>query len=253
MKRLTYLLLTASLLPAAALAWSTPGQNFSSELNLRGVVTSTRNPWEWQLSEGAENLDAKSSASRGDERVITVAIPALKILLGKTTRSTPAGREGLVPRVTFGRGVEGFSLTWKDPGMAQVILPVTGEGILQAGTFSFRMTAAALLRHAISGQAVVAGVYDDLAGNGLPEQVWVADPEQTGRLLSTMFAGEGPAWLQGAAASSTTGLSQFANAELRQIEGVYGAQVVAGSGELRFKGALPRRWHVSLPVSIEYQ
>ncbi len=65
MKRLTYLLLTASLLPAAALAWSTPGQNFSGELNLRGVVTSTRNPWEWQLSEGAENLDAKSSASRG--------------------------------------------------------------------------------------------------------------------------------------------------------------------------------------------
>ncbi|AUX74125.1 K88 minor fimbrial subunit FaeI [Erwinia pyrifoliae] len=253
MKKLTCLLLTASLLPTVAPAWNTPGQNFSGELNLAGIVTSTRNPWEWQLSERSEDLDVKTLASRGHEQVITVAIPALKILLGKTTRSTPTGREGLVPRVIFGRGAEGFSLTWEEPGIAQVILPVTGEGNLQAGLFSFRMTAAALLRNSSGGQAVVAGVYDDLKGNGLPEQALVVGPEQTGRLLSTMFAGDGPAWLQGAAASDTIGLSQFANAELRQIDGVYGAQVVAGSGELRLKGELPRHWHVSLPVSIEYQ
>ncbi|CCG85548.1 K88 minor fimbrial subunit faeI precursor [Erwinia piriflorinigrans] len=253
MKKLTCMLLAATLLPVEGLAWSTPGQDFSSELGLGGIVTSTHNPWKWQLSEGAENLDAKSPVSRDNEQVIKVAVPALNILLGKTTLTTPAGREGLAPRVIFGRGAEGFSLTWKEPGVSQVTLPVMGDGNLQAGTFSFRMTAAALLRNKTGGQVMVAGLYDDVKGNGLPEQAWVADPEQTARLLSKMFAGDGPVWLQGASVSGTTGLSQFANAELRQIDGVYGAQMVAESGELRLKGELPPRWHVSLPVSVEYQ
>lgn len=253
MKKLTCMLLAASLLPMEGLAWNTPGQDFSSELNLGGVVTSTRNPWQWQLGEGAGNLDAASPVSRGNERLIKVAVPALKILLGKTTLTTPAGREGLAPRVIFGRGAEGFSLTWKEPGVSQVTLPIIGDGNLQAGTFSFHMTAAALLRRTAGGQALVAGLYDDVNGNGLPEQAWAADPEQTEKLLSKMFAGEGPVWLQGASVSGTLGLSQFANADLRQIDGVYGAQMVAGSGELRLKGELPPRWQVSLPVSVEYQ
>ncbi|HAN6040451.1 TPA: fimbrial protein, partial [Escherichia coli] len=37
------------------------------------------------------------------------------------------------------------------------------------------------------------------------------------------------------------------------VEGAYGAQTVAGSGELRLNGTMPERWRVSLPVSIEYQ
>lgn len=48
-------------------------------------------------------------------------------------------------------------------------------------------------------------------------------------------------------------LSRFSATSLRQVEGVYGAQTVAGSGELRLSGAIPERWRVSLPISIEYQ
>ncbi|ECX6188009.1 fimbrial protein, partial [Salmonella enterica subsp. enterica serovar Infantis] len=49
------------------------------------------------------------------------------------------------------------------------------------------------------------------------------------------------------------GLSRFSDAALRQVDGVYGAQTVADSGELRFKGEIPSRWHTSLAVSIEYR
>ena len=48
-------------------------------------------------------------------------------------------------------------------------------------------------------------------------------------------------------------MSHFSDASLRQVEGAYGAQTVAGSGELRLNGMMPERWRVSLPVSIEYQ
>lgn len=49
------------------------------------------------------------------------------------------------------------------------------------------------------------------------------------------------------------GLSRFSDVALRQVDGAYGAQTVAGSGELCLNGAMPERWRVSLPVSIEYQ
>ncbi|HCB9840055.1 TPA: fimbrial protein, partial [Escherichia coli] len=65
--------------------------------------------------------------------------------------------------------------------------------------------------------------------------------------------GEGPGWLQTMTVTSAAGLSHFSDTSLRQVEGVYGAQMVAGSGELRLNGAMPERWRVSLPVSIEYQ
>ncbi|EFC4005578.1 hypothetical protein E5427_25140, partial [Escherichia coli] len=34
--------------------------------------------------------------------------------------TTPAGREGLSPRVSYGKGEEGFSLVWTDVGIADV-------------------------------------------------------------------------------------------------------------------------------------
>ncbi|WP_445610813.1 F4 family fimbrial subunit, partial [Escherichia coli] len=49
-----------------------------------------------------------------------------------------------------------------------------------------------------------------------------------------------------------SGVSHFSDALLRQVEGAYGAQTVAGNGELHLNGAIPERWRASLPVSIEY-
>ncbi|EGT6995441.1 fimbrial protein [Salmonella enterica subsp. enterica serovar Minnesota] len=216
MKRMTILLLAASLLPSCVLAWNTPGEDFSGELKLGGPVTSTRNPWVWKVGEGNTQINTKAvSVLRSGEQVIPVPLPAMTVLLGKTILTTPAGREGLAPQVTYGKETEGFALTWTAPGMASVTLPVTGEGNVRTGTFTFRMQAAGVLQ--------------------------------------TLFDSEGPVWLREMTVSSVSGLSRFSDAALRQVDGVYGAQTVADSGELRFKGAVPSRWHTSLAVSIEYR
>nr|WP_228936297.1 F4 (K88) fimbria minor subunit FaeI [Escherichia marmotae] len=258
MKKVTLFLFAASfaasLLPSCVLAWNTPGEDFSGELKLEGAVTSTRNPWVWKLGQGNVSLEVKQNRGvRNGEQRMSVPLPAMSVLQGKTTLTTPAGREGLSPRVSYGKGVEGFSLVWTAPGMAEVKLPVTGGNNTRVGTFVFRMQAVGVLRHVKNGQSVYVGVYDDMNANGLPDEGAAMKASDTLRVLQEMFKSEGPGWLQTMTLSGYLGGSRFSDASLRQIEGVYGAQTVAGSGELRLNGTMPERWRVSLPVSIEYQ
>ncbi|WP_407904688.1 F4 (K88) fimbria minor subunit FaeI [Escherichia coli] len=254
MKKVTLFLFAASLLPSCVLAWNTPGEDFSGELKLEGLVTSSRNPWVWTVGQRDDGLEVKQSRGvRDGEQAIPVALPAMTVLLGKTTLITPAGREGLSPRVSYGKGIEGFSLVWTAPGMAEVTLPVTGDNNVRAGSFVFRMQAAGVLRHMKDGQPVYAGVYDDLNANGLPGESAVMKTSDITGVLQKMFSGEGPDWLQAMTVSGYSGVSHFSDVALRQVEGAYGAQTVAGSGELRLNGTMPERWRVSLPVSIEYQ
>lgn len=254
MKKVTLFLLAASLLPSCVLAWNTPGEDFSGELKLEGPVTSTRNPWVWKVGQGNESLEVKQSRGVRDGGLgIPVSLPALTILLGKTTLTTPAGREGLSPRVSYGKGTEGFSLVWTAPGVAEMTLPVSREDNARTGAFTFRMQVTGVLRHVQNGQPVYASIYDDLNVNGLPAQGQMMQTTQIPGVLQAMFSGEGPSWLQTMTVTTTAGLSQFSDASLRQIEGVYGAQIMAGHGELRLDGHVPERWQVSLPVSIEYQ
>ncbi|EAW9071656.1 F4 (K88) fimbria minor subunit FaeI [Salmonella enterica] len=254
MKKVTLFLFAASLLPCCVLAWNTPGEDFSGELKLEGAVTSTRNPWVWKVGQGNEGLDVTQSRGvRDGGEGILVALPAMTVLLGKTTLTTPTGREGLSPRVSYGKGTEGFSLEWIAPGMAEVTLPVTGDNNVRAGTFVFRMRAAGVLRHMKDGQPVYAGVYDDLNVNGLPGESISMKSSDIPGVLQKMFSGEGPGWLQTMAVSGYSGISHFSDTSLRQVEGAYGAQTVAGSGELRLNGTMPKCWRVSLSVNIEYQ
>ncbi|ANP05364.1 F4 (K88) fimbria minor subunit FaeI [Escherichia coli] len=254
MKKMTLILYTVSLLPSCVLAWSTPGEDFSGELNLEGSVTSTRNPWMWKIGQGNERQEVKlNSGVRDGGQGIPVALPEMTVLLGKTTLTTSAGREGLSPRVSYGKGTEDFSLVWTAPGMAEVTLPVTGDNNVREGSFIFRIQATGVLRHVKDGQPVYVGVYDDLNANGLPSESNSMKFSDIPGILQKMFSGEGPSWLQTMTVSGYSGVSHFSDASLRQIEGAYGAQTVAGSGELRLNGAMPERWRVSLPVSIEYQ
>ncbi|HAN8570989.1 TPA: fimbrial protein, partial [Escherichia coli] len=103
------------------------------------------------------------------------------------------------------------------------------------------------------GQPVYVGVYDDLNVNGLPGESTAMKTSDIPGVLQKMFSGEGPGWLQTMTGIGYSGVSHFSDASLRQVEGVYGAQTVADSGELRLNGTMPERWRVSLPVSIEYQ
>lgn len=254
MKKVMLFLFTASLLPSCVLAWNTPGEDFSGELKLEGPVTSTRNPWVWKVGQGNEGLETKLRRDiRDGGQGIPVALPTMPILLGKTTLITPAGREGLAPRVSYGKDAEDFSLVWVSPGMAEVTLPVTGDNNARAGTFVFRMQAVGVLRHVKDGQPVYSGVYDDLNANGLSGESTVMKTSDIPGFLQKIFSGEGPSWLQTMTVSGYSGVSHFSDGSLRQVEGAYGAQTVAGSGELRLNGVIPERWRVSLPVSIEYQ
>ncbi|MGS0206209.1 fimbrial protein [Escherichia coli] len=240
--------------PFSVFAWNTPGQDFSGELKLGGPVTSTRNPWVWKIGEGKPNLNVKQlSVSRSGESVLPVSLPVMNLILGKTDFTTPAGREGLAPRIIFGKDVEGFSLVWVEPGIADVTLPVTGEGHRRFGHFTFRMQAAGLMRYVCNGQVTYTSIYDDVGINGLPDKAHIMNSEQIPGLFQSMFRGEGPKWLSAISVSSDTGVSHFSDASLRQIEGGYGARIVTGSGELHLKVDKIKRWNVSLPISIEYQ
>lgn len=248
------LFLIVCFFPFSVFAWNTPGQDFSGELKLGGPVTSTRNPWVWKTGEGKSNLNVRQSpVSRSRDTVVPVSLPAMNLVLGKTVLTTPAGREGLAPRIIFGKGIEDFSLVWATPGVADVTLPVTGEGNRRVGHFTFRMQAAGLMRHVSNGQVTYTSIYDDVEGNGLPDKAHIMNSGQIPGLLQPMFSGEGPDWLSEISVSSETGVSHFSDTSLRQIEGVYGARVVADSGELHLRGDKTERWNVSLPVSIEYQ
>lgn len=254
MKKVTLYLFAASILPSCVLAWNTPGDDFSGELKLEGLVTSTRPPWVWKVGEGNESLKIKQrSAVRDGEQRIPVSLPALTVVLGKTVLTTPAGRDGLSPRISYGKGIEDFSLVWTEPGIAEVTLPVTGENNSRAGTFVFRMQAAGVLRHVQNGQSVYASVYDDINANGLPGENRAMKVSDIPDVLQKMFSGEGPSWMRTMTVMTTAGVSHFSDATLRQIEGVYGARTLADSAELRLNGTIPEHWRVSLPVSIEYQ
>ncbi|MCF2182810.1 F4 (K88) fimbria minor subunit FaeI [Escherichia coli] len=254
MKKVTLFLFAVSLLPSCVLAWNTPGEDFSGELKLEGPVTSTRNPWVWIIGQGNENLDVKQRrGGRDSGQGISVALPVMTVLLGKTTLTTPVGREGLSPRISYGKGIEGFSLVWGAPGMAEVTLPVTGDNNARAGKFVFRMQVTGGLRYVQNGQPIYAGVYDDLNANGLPGESTMMKTSETPGVLQNMFSDEGPSWLHTMTVTTSVGVSHFSDASLRQVEGVYGAQTVAGSGELCLNGTPPVHWRVSLPVSIEYQ
>ncbi|GCU67640.1 fimbrial protein FaeI [Escherichia coli] len=254
MKKVTLLLLVVSLLSSGVLAWNTPGEDFSGELNLEGTVTSTRNPWIWKVGEEKKSLEIQLSPEiQGQLQTISVPLPSLTVLLGKTTYATPTGREGLSPRVSYGSGSEGEAFVWTAPGRVEVTLPVTGENNTRIGTFVFKMQIAGVLRHIQAGQAKYAGIYNDFDSNGLPEKGLVMEADKVPGTLQMMFGGEGPGWLQDITIASTTGVSRFQDGTLRQVEGVYGAQILAGSGELHLLGAIPGRWRVSLPVNIDYQ
>ncbi|EBJ8494696.1 fimbrial protein [Escherichia coli] len=253
MKKTTLFLFVACLLPSCVLAWNTPGEGFTGELKLGGPVTSTRNPWVWKAGEENKHLDVKQAAKSRSGQNIPVPLPALTVLLGKTTFSTPVGREGLSPRVNYGKGAEDVAIVWTEPGTAKVTLPVTGENNTRVGTFVFRMQAAGVLRYVQDGQPVYVGVYDNLKANSLPGENLAMKISDIPGVLQRMFRGEGPSWLQSMRVTATSGLSRFSDGSLRQVEGAYGAQIVAGVGELRLNGGIPARWQTSLPVSIEYQ
>ncbi|UAL58110.1 fimbrial protein [Edwardsiella tarda] len=254
MKKVTLFLFAFSLQPSCVLAWNTPGENFSGELKLEGPVTNTRNPWVWKVGPGNERLEVKPKGDTHNKaQRMPVSLPAMTILLGKTTLTTPTRHEGCSPKVIYGKEVEDFSLTWLGTGIAEVTLPVSGNNSLRVGTFVFRMQVAAVLRHRQDGQDIYASVHNDLNTNGLPGEGRTMQAGNVPSVLQMMFNGEGPNWLQDMVVTDTIGLSRYNDASLRQVEGVYGTQIVADSGELRLFGAVPDRWLASLPISIEYQ
>ncbi|WNI84216.1 F4 family fimbrial subunit [Citrobacter portucalensis] len=259
--RLTLLCLLAGSVPAGVLAaWSAPGEDFSGELTVGGPVTDNRTPWRWKLMPGETDMSLRAGdrVSRGGEQVWSGLLTARPVLLGNTPLALPAGREGLAPKVRYGGPGPETTPNWLSDGEAWMTLPVYDGAAPDAlaGYFRFRLRAAMLLRHTAGGQPVYAGIYNDLSGNGLPPEGRALPAARLAGMLCGQSGGDGPAWVCGSGVSVTTylPLSRLTDGRLRQLQGVYGAETVAGSGELFLReGAMPARWKTTLHVSIEYQ
>ncbi|MHA3606774.1 F4 family fimbrial subunit [Yersinia enterocolitica] len=234
--------------------WNSPGQDFNGGINLGGQVTSNRNPWVWQLGGNTNTLTIKEKSRHSDSRW-DVPLPASTILLGKTIRTVPSGRKGLMPVIKIGTTELGNVLKWIEPGVALVTLPVSDEEQESKGTLTFKLKVIALLKSVSEGQDRYYGLYNDTNGNGFPERDYITPPNKTVAELRKLFVTEPPLWLEkNISVSDIAGVSKFTDSSLRQVDGAYGAQIVPDSGELQFlSGTLPLQWHVSLPVSIEYQ
>ena len=232
--------------------WSPPGYDFNGGINLSGQVTSNRNPWVWQLGRNTD-VPALKEKSRHSDGHWAVPLPASTILLGKTIRTVSSGREGLVPVIRIGKTELGQTLKWIEPGVALVTLPVHDEE--NQGTFTFKIKVNALLKFVSEGQEKYSGLYNDTNGNGFPARDFITPQNQTVTELKKIFITEPPLWLgKNIFVSDVVGVSKFADSSLRQLDGIYGAEMVPDSGKLQFRsGTLPSQWHVSLPISIEYQ
>lgn len=255
MKKVILLLIAVLFSPAKVGAWNTPGENFCGELKFSGNVTNTRNPWSWKLGDGHKNLEVRQQRNgAGKNQLVPAVLPRTPILLGKTTFPIPAGREGLSPHVSYGNGLDGFSLVWIKSGLAEVTLPLIGDDNNSIGKFVFKMEAAAIFRYVDKMKYKYLNVYDDMNSNGLPTQAQLLASTNVPGTLQVMFNGDAPDWLRNMTISGTVGLSRFRDRGLHQIEGVYGAQIVPGSGELHINStSIPEHWHVSLPINIEYK
>ncbi|WP_270827340.1 hypothetical protein [Aeromonas sp. Y318-1] len=234
--------------------------DFSAELSWQGSVTQSRNPWMWaQGSLSAPvDLDVTQAYRAGDLLQWRDLLVQTPLLLGKTERLVPQGRPGIMPVIDYGHGVSGISVVWADNGEARVTMPINGgDGESQQGgtlTFSLRVNAALVstqegVRH--SHNAVAGG---DSPGNGMPP-ARVAQPTALAiPALRALFGAHAPSWLATEVpvgkALPMTALSQ---AQHQAIGGVYGAEIMAGSGVLSVAvGQVPSRWQVSLPIQITY-
>lgn len=257
----TLLLLVISFFPAGVIAgWSVPGEDFSGELVVGGLVTDIRNPWRWKMArtESEMNLSASSQSRRSTGHAWTGLLDGRPLLLGKTEVVVMTGRDGLAPEVTFGFGSEEGGLSWQGNGEAEVVLPVYDSlsPAAPVGQLTFRLVAAAMMSYVSQDQAVYRAMYNDGAGNGLPGRVMAVPAESTGDVLCSMFAGEGPEWLcrVGRLVTGSEPLSRLTDTGITRPEGVFGVRTVPGSGVLRTDGdSLPPRWKATLPVRIEYR
>ncbi|WP_045450037.1 F4 family fimbrial subunit [Citrobacter sp. S-77] len=238
----------------AAANWSTPGHDFNGGLKFEGSVTNNRNPWEWKIV-GKTMVPALNGNKRDGENNWKVPIPSVTILSGKTSRTSPSGRQGLTPVIRFGRTGDENRVQWTAPGIATVTLPVYGEEQEADGMFTFKIRVAAVMKYVTEGKAEYYSLYDDTVGNGLPDSKYIIEPNHVVGILREIFIAEPLNWLNNdIVVSEKMSVNAFSDKKFRQVDGAYGAQIVQDSGQLSFSSdAVPAKWRVTLPISIEYQ
>lgn len=234
--------------------------DFIGDLNWQGSVTQLSNPWMWAQGSLAAPVEldpthAQTHDGRIEWRDLLTRTP---LLLGKTERLVPKGRPGILPAIQYGHHADGGALLWTNRGEAQLTLPVHGSGSSRSrGKLSLTLRVSAGLVSTQAGVrqgfSLVAGA--DAQGNGLPPSGFALPADQILPALRTLFGPQAPSWLTSEVViGGETTLSTMANPAHHAIGGLYGAEVVAGSGRLSFaQEQLPERWQVSLPIQITYR
>lgn len=234
--------------------------DFSGDLNWQGTVSQSRNPWVWAqgtLTAPVE-LDLTQSQTRDGRIEWRNLLAQAPLLMGKTEQLVPKGRPGILPAIQYGNEVDGVALQWSNRGEAQLTLPLKGEDASrQHGHLSLvlRVNAALVSTHAKARHvySVVAGA--DEQGNGIPPAGLAQPSDQVLPALRALFGLHAPAWLTSdVATGGEITLATIANPAHHALGGLYGAEIVAGSGVLSVAaGQVPSHWQVSLPIQITYR
>jgi len=254
-KRVTLSLFNSLLYSSFAIAgWSTPGNDFNGGIKFEGNVTNNRNPWEWKIM-GKVFVPALNENARRGDNYWRVPVSSVTILSGKTSSTSPAGRQGLTPVIRLGKRGDKTKVEWTAPGIATVTLPVYGEEKEERGIFSFKIRAVALMKHVTDGKVNYHSLYNNTSGNGLPDSNNLLEPSQAIGVLREIYNTEPLSWLsKDAVVSDKNSINALSDKSFRQVDGAYGAQIVQDSGVLIFTSRVaPDKWRVILPVSIEYQ
>ncbi|WP_179140862.1 hypothetical protein [Chromobacterium haemolyticum] len=245
---------------APALAEWSEGE-FNGALNWEGTVSHNSNPWEWAKDTFVPmHLLAKEAQTMSDGLSWSGLLKSAVLLKGHTKRYLPQGREGVVPVVEFGKGLEAFQLQWLGDGMARLSLPVMVDGGESAagGRFSFVIRVANTMI-ATQGQdrlgfSLYASADGETRGNGLPARAQALAGAKAWELNQRVFGPALHGWKDNRRDMELAPREQLSRSDLTAVAGLYTAEVVEGSGELLLHSMAPgiSRWSVPLPIQISY-
>lgn len=235
--------------------------DFSGELNWKGNVTQTRNPWVWHQPDLPDLPGINfGQAEQLENRLVWKGLLTRSVILaGQTESLMPEGRTGVTPRIHYGEKNQNIQVQWIKDGIARITLPASGKGRESgmSGSLTFLLRTGAVIVATQNGirQGGSAVSTPGDGSNGVPPAGSAADISAVISLLQGAMNEGLPSWLSpGLRPAGEIPLSSIGSANMKAVGSAYAAEIIPGSGELHFPaGAVPTSWEVLLPVQVTYQ
>ncbi|WP_370556258.1 fimbrial protein [Edwardsiella tarda] len=267
-KTLLALALATGAVSGSAMAWQEG--NFNGSVDIGGNIVQQQPSWQWMVgneSGSAVNLNLSDAVVSGNNNVWSgVGAKSYPILLGKTKFKYSGVGTGMSPVITYGG--EGFAINFPADAAPKITLTAKGKtDTAKTGVLKFNMNMYAL--------ADVIWSKAGTNGNDLYTYQMIADTAKSYgngylqnagyvKTLTSAKVKDGVARLLGAdmitldpgtvETASYTRPNLFDDTSALGLQGAYGSEFVANSGELTFpKDATPSDWKATLAVTVSYQ